>query len=97
MPAENLILDADQMLSIMTFAIGKAAVMDLPGHLKLVMEFTSQEVQGGKVGQALFTVRAAVENLAENVSLASSSKFGLRSISKENMRQRFLQTFGMAV
>ena len=40
-PGDRLVLDADQMLSIMTFAIVKSGLEDLPSHIKLIEEFTS--------------------------------------------------------
>jgi hypothetical protein len=49
-PAEKLILDADQMLSIMTYSLSQSNLHDLSSHLKLIQEFTSTELQNGKIG-----------------------------------------------
>ena len=83
-PSDSLVLDADQMLSIMTYSISKSSMTDLHCHIKLIEEFTSTEIQNGKVGQALFTLRAAAENLTNSMHLRreSISKFGLRNFSK---------------
>jgi len=43
-PSDKLVLDADQMLSIMTYSIARSNIPDLPCHLKLIQEFTSTEI-----------------------------------------------------
>jgi hypothetical protein len=49
-PADKLVLDADQMLSIMTYAISQSAMADLSCHLRLIQEFTSTDLQSSKMG-----------------------------------------------
>ena len=41
---DQLDLDADQMLSIMTYVITQTDFCDLPCHLKLIEEFSSSEL-----------------------------------------------------
>ena len=43
-------LDGDQMLSIMIYSVIKSKVSELPGHIKLIEEFTSPDVQNSKLG-----------------------------------------------
>lgn len=37
---ENLVLDADQLASILTYCIIKSKFVELPGHIKFIEEFT---------------------------------------------------------
>jgi hypothetical protein len=53
------------MLSILTFAIIHANLHYLPGHLMLIKEFTTKEIQISKLGQGLFTLQVATENVAK--------------------------------
>ena len=48
--SNKLMLDADQLLSIMIYTVIKCKLCELPAHIKLVEEFTSSEVQNSKIG-----------------------------------------------
>ena len=62
-------LDADQLVSIFTFSILQSKFRELPGHIRMIEEFTSTQVQNGKIGQALFTLKAATDNIGSgNIS-----------------------------
>jgi hypothetical protein len=61
---DNLTLDADQLVTIVTYTVIKGKISDLPGQIKLIEEFTSPSVQNSKLGQALFTLRMATDNVA---------------------------------
>ncbi len=39
--SDKLTLDADQFLSIIIYSLAKSKIKDLPGHIKLIEEFTS--------------------------------------------------------
>ncbi|CDW91387.1 UNKNOWN [Stylonychia lemnae] len=81
---DNLMIDADQLVSIVTYSIIKSQMKDLPGQLKLIEEFTSVQVQNSKFGQALFTVKAATENIAHGIlvrRMSSMTKL-MRSITR---------------
>lgn len=72
-------LDADQLLSIMTYVVLQCKMQELPGHLKMIEEFTSQEVQNSRLGQALFTLKAATDNIendriSRKLSIISTNK-----------------------
>ena len=58
-PSDKLTLDADQFLSIVIYALAKAQIKDLAGHIKFIEEFTSPQVQNSKLGQSLYTLKAA--------------------------------------
>mmetsp|Transcript_40249 Transcript_40249/g.38719 ORF Transcript_40249/g.38719 Transcript_40249/m.38719 type:complete len:183 (+) Transcript_40249:346-894(+) len=64
---KKLVLDADQMVSILTYAIIQTKEIDFPAQIKLTEEFTSEEVQNSKIGQALFTLKAATDNVAKGI------------------------------
>jgi hypothetical protein len=52
--------------------------------LKIIEEFTSVQVQNGKLGQALFTFKAATENIAQGIlvrRMSSMSKL-MRSVTR---------------
>jgi Vacuolar sorting protein 9 (VPS9) domain len=57
----------------MTYAISQSDFPELPCHLKLIEEFTSTDLQNGCIGQGLFTLRAAVENLSTSIHLRRDS------------------------
>ena len=70
-------LDGDQMISIFTYVVLKSNFQELPCHIKMVEEFTSPEIQNGRLGQALFTVKAATENIGKGIISRRLSSIGL--------------------
>jgi len=62
----------------------------LPGHVKLIEEFTSVQVQNSKLGQAVFTLKAATENIASGILIKRITSFNklMRSITKGSNENR---------
>jgi len=76
-------IDADSLVSILTYCIVKSEIKDITGHIKLIEEFTSVQVQNSRLGQALFTLKAVCENIQSGIlikRMSSLHKF-MRSIS----------------
>ena len=60
-------LDADQMVSIMTYVVLQSKFQELPGHIRMIQEFTSASVQNSRLGQALFTLKVASDNIGNGI------------------------------
>ena len=62
-PAESLVINADQILSIFIYLTLKARIRNLMSHLFLIIEFVRTEVQQGSYGYYLATVEASVQHI----------------------------------
>ena len=54
-------LDAEQINAIMAYVVMKAGMADLMGQIRLIEEFTSEDQQESKEGQAFYTLKIAAE------------------------------------
>lgn len=61
--AEQLVINADMILSIFSYIVVKARVRNLMGHVALMVEFVKEDVQNGPFGYYLATLEAAVEHI----------------------------------
>ena len=66
------------MLSIMIYSVIKSKVCELPGHIKLIEEFTSPDIQNSKLGQGLFMLKAATDHVLHGILLRRASIKKLR-------------------
>jgi hypothetical protein len=57
---ENLVIDADQILSIFLYIVIKAKVMNLKGHVNLIYDFGRKIVQNGQMGYYVTTIEACI-------------------------------------
>ena len=60
MNKENLIIDADQILSIFLYIVLKAKVFNLKGHVNLIYDFGRKVVQNGQMGYYVTTIEACI-------------------------------------
>ena len=60
---QKLMLDADQMVSILTYSIIQCLITDINGQIKFIEEFTTESVQNSKLGSSLFTLKVAADNV----------------------------------
>ena len=58
-------LDAEQINGIMAYVVMKAGMADLMGQIRLIEEFTSEDQQESKEGQAFYTLKIAAELLKD--------------------------------
>ena len=63
LPAEELVINADQILTIFVYITLKARVRNLMGHIFLIMEFVRTDVQQSSYGYYLATLEAAIEHI----------------------------------
>jgi hypothetical protein len=61
---DQLVVNADQILSIYFYAVLKARVQGLGAHLRLMLEFLRKDVKQSTMGYYLSTVEASLENVA---------------------------------
>ena len=59
----QLVINADQILSIFVYLVLKARVRNLMGHLHLIFEFVRSEVQQGTYGYYVATLEASIEHI----------------------------------
>lgn len=62
-PADRLVINADQILSIFTYIVVKARVRNLMAQVAMIVEFVKQDVQQGPYGYYLATLEAAIEHV----------------------------------
>jgi hypothetical protein len=70
MNKENLVIDADQILSIFLYIVIKAKVWNLKGHVGLIYDFGRKIVQNGQMGYYVTTIEACimqVENMGSEL------------------------------
>jgi hypothetical protein len=60
MDRNDLIIDADQVLSIFLYIVIKARVTNLKGHLNLIYDFGRKIVQNGQMGYYVTTIEACI-------------------------------------
>ena len=60
MNQENLVIDADQILSIFLYIVIKAKVMNLKGHVNLIYDFGRKIIQNGQMGYYVTTIEACI-------------------------------------
>jgi hypothetical protein len=60
---DDLVISADQILSIFLFIVFKARIPDLSGHIKMICEFGRKIVQNGSMGYYVTTLEACVEQV----------------------------------
>ena len=60
MNKENLVIDADQILSIFLYIVIKAKIINLKGHLNLIYDFGRKIVQNGQMGYYVTTLEACI-------------------------------------
>lgn len=63
LPAQELVINADQILSIFVYIALKARVRNLMGHIFLILEFVRTDIQQGSYGYYLATLEAAIEHI----------------------------------
>lgn len=70
MNKENLVIDADQILSIFLYIVIKGRVLNLKGHVNLIYDFGRKIVQNGQMGYYVTTIEACilqVENMGSEL------------------------------
>ena len=75
-PADRLVINADQILSIFTYIVVKARVRNLMAQVAMIVEFVKRDVQQGPFGYYLATLEAAIEHVLvypSNGSAASTN------------------------
>lgn len=75
-PADRLVINADQILSIFTYIVVKARVRNLMAQVAMIVEFVKPDVQQGPIGYYLATLEAAIEHVLiypSNGSAASTN------------------------
>mmetsp|Transcript_4981 Transcript_4981/g.4900 ORF Transcript_4981/g.4900 Transcript_4981/m.4900 type:complete len:175 (+) Transcript_4981:730-1254(+) len=60
---KELVIDADQILSIFLYIVLKAKIYNLRGHVKLIYEFGRRIVQHGSMGYYVTTLEACIEQI----------------------------------
>lgn len=70
---EDLVISADQILSIFLFIVFKAKIPYLSGHIQMICEFGRKIIQNGSMGYYVTTLEACVEQV-ENMDEELLSK-----------------------
>jgi hypothetical protein len=60
---EDLVISADQILSIFLYIVFKARIPDLAGHVQMICEFGRKIIQNGSMGYYVTTLEACVEQV----------------------------------
>ena len=60
MNRENLVIDADQVLSIFLYIVIKAKIINLKGHVNLIYDFGRKIIQNGQMGYYVTTIEACI-------------------------------------
>ena len=72
---DDLVISADQILSIFLYIVLKAKIPYLSGHIQMVCEFGRKFIQNGSMGYYVTTIEACVEQIeAMNPELLSKIK-----------------------
>lgn len=60
---DDLVISADQILSIFLYIVIKAKIPDLSGHVQMICEFGRKIIQNGSMGYYVTTLEACVEQV----------------------------------
>ena len=61
---DQLVVNADQILSIYFYLILKAKIRNLSAHIRIMLEFLRKEIKQSTMGYYLSTIEASLENVA---------------------------------
>lgn len=81
MNKENLVIDADQILSIFLYIVIKAKVLNLKGHVNLIYDFGRKMIQNGQMGYYVTTIEACIMQVE---SMGSELLTRLKDYSERN-------------